>query len=425
MSRLRDRLERMKRSAGGEEAAADRPQLADSHARPVRADDEFMLRETVYAAEARHGIYKLGELAEHEPIVARAAKSYNANRALVSHEQLLFLDTETTGLGSGAGNVPFLIGLGFYEGGTFIVRQLLARHAGEEAAMLAYVQELLPRFSHIVTYNGRTFDWPVLQSRFVLNRLAFDDVYAQLDLLYISRSLWRYSLESCRLGHVEEKKLGVVREADIPGSLAPVVYFQYLAEGDVEVLEGVFRHNELDILTLATLSIHMTRLLGGRLELECLPPGELLRAALWLDACELEPLAERAYAELLSRPLSATVPYAGQLAAIYKKKRRYDMALPLWEQAVASGRQSLRGLSDDGIAPLVELAIYYEHQERRYDKALDYTEEALGRAERRLALRRLRSSAERQMIEQLEKRRARLLRKGGGRRDDLEYTLFS
>lgn len=424
MTRLRDRLERMKRSGGGE-AAAERSDSGMPQVQSVNADSAFMLRETVYSADTRHGIYKLGELAEHAPVVDLAAKSYSADRALASHERLLFLDTETTGLGSGAGNVPFMIGIGFYEGGTFVVRQLLARHAGEEAAMLAYLRGLLPRFSHIVTYNGRTFDWPVLQSRFVLNRLELEDCYIQLDLLYMSRSLWRYSLESCRLGHVEEKKLGVARQSDIPGSLAPVLYFQYLAEGNADVLEGVFRHNELDILTLAALSIHMSRMLGGKLRLGELPPGELLRAGLWLDACGLAPLAEQAYAELLSRPLSARVPYAGQLAAVYKKKRRYDVALPLWEQAAASGRQSLRGLSADGIAPLVELAIYYEHQERRYDKALDYAEEALSRAEKRLSLRRS-GNKERELIEQLEKRRARLLRKGGGARGgDWEYTLFS
>ncbi|UJF35968.1 ribonuclease H-like domain-containing protein [Paenibacillus hexagrammi] len=177
-------------------------------------------------------------------------------------EELLFFDTETTGLGVGAGNVPFLIGIGYYSAEQFVVEQLLIRNHAEEYAMLTYVQALMSRFSRLVSYNGRTFDWPLLKNRFIMNRIKIDDSHIlQLDLLYPSRSLWRNTLPSCRLSKVEESRLDFERSDDVPGSMAPTLYFQYLAEQDPNILQGVLTHNEHDILTLAALSIHFGKLL--------------------------------------------------------------------------------------------------------------------------------------------------------------------
>src|SRR5690606_34269891 len=119
-------------------------------------------------------------------------------------EKLLFFDTETTGLGLGAGNVPFMLGFGYFERQTFVVEQCLIRHPGEEPAMLEYFAGRLARCTHIVSYNGRSFDWPVLKNRYVLNRLDFPESHLRhIDFLYPSRSLWKRVLPSCSLSVVE------------------------------------------------------------------------------------------------------------------------------------------------------------------------------------------------------------------------------
>src|SRR5690606_25250317 len=125
----------------------------------------------------------------------------------------------------------------------FVVQQLFVRDPGEEWAMLHYFKQLAANFSHLVTYNGKSFDWPLLANRYVLNRMAEGPAELEhLDLLYIARSLWKNSLDSCRLSRVEEARLGIMREGDVPGSLVPTLYFQYLTDGDFTPLEGVFRH---------------------------------------------------------------------------------------------------------------------------------------------------------------------------------------
>ena len=122
-------------------------------------EGEFLVRESRYPLEHRHGMHQLAEL----PIAQRALGAFDqAGVVDPDGANLLFLDLETTGLGVGAGNVPFMVGLAYSRDGKFCVEQMLIRHPAEERAMIAYLTEKLPTFSHLVTYNGRTFDWPVL-----------------------------------------------------------------------------------------------------------------------------------------------------------------------------------------------------------------------------------------------------------------------
>lgn len=221
MSGLRERLSRLRKP---EAAPATQPPLPaaggewaqlGAHVETSPAGS-FVMRRRTYGADSAHGKYRLSELAEH---VQQLSCFHDAD-AVVRIEELLFFDTETTGLGVGAGNVPFLVGIGYYSGELFIVEQLLIRNPAEEYAMLVYLQGMLCRFTHIVSYNGRTFDWPILKNRYVLNRLQLDDSgLLQLDLLYPSRSLWRNALPSCRLSKVEESRLGFERVDDVPGSM--------------------------------------------------------------------------------------------------------------------------------------------------------------------------------------------------------------
>jgi len=415
---LRERLGRLTGSGGGErekpaapaETAHVEPESADwaklGFALRPGPDGACLTRDVTYGAAHRHGVFAVEELAS----AGRALTRLDPAGRVVEPEKLLFLDTETTGLGQGAGNVPFLIGIGWWTAGGFTVRQFLIRHPGEEAAMLAVLAETLPSFTHLVTYNGRTFDWPLVKNRYVLQRMGVPKDPAHFDFLYPSRSLWRTTMPSVRLGAVEEAKLGVFREEDVPGSMAPALYFQYLAERDCSVLEGVVRHNETDIVTLLTLAIHFGKLLEPEavVGFEGMSAAELLRLGLWYERLGFEAEACGAIDALAARPPEEAAPCFGEAAAFYKRRKRWADAIRLWRTLAEGGR--LRA----ALEPYVELAIAYEHRLKDADAALYWTDEALRAAERRLSLSRAGDDRKlREQLAELRKRKERLTRKRG------------
>ncbi|HIW34638.1 MAG TPA: ribonuclease H-like domain-containing protein, partial [Candidatus Paenibacillus intestinavium] len=219
---------------------------------------EFLMRTHRYASTHYHGMHRL----EEWPQVAHHLQAFFPEHQAQS-ENILFLDLETTGLGVGAGNIPFMIGLAFWENNELIVQQALIRHPAEERAMLAYLHHLTKRYTHLISYNGKSFDWPLVHSRYVINGMR-QEIWEPLhiDLLHPSRSLWRNTLESCKLSHIEEMRLGITRVEDVPGSEAPRLYFEYLADGNPTILEGVFVHNEIDMLSLVSLATRFAHLLS-------------------------------------------------------------------------------------------------------------------------------------------------------------------
>ncbi|MFX3635251.1 MAG: ribonuclease H-like domain-containing protein [Candidatus Pristimantibacillus sp.] len=364
----------------------------------------FLLRKVTYGSDYQHGIHRLGEL-------QRAAGGLTAfHQEQLQAEQLLFLDLETTGLGVGAGNVPFMVGLAYWLNGEFIVEQTLIRHPAEERAMLAYIHVKLAEYRYLVTYNGKTFDWPVMQNRFILN--GYGSGFWQplhLDFLHPSRSIWRNTLTSCRLSHVEEERLGIERVDDVPGSLAPQLYFQYLAEGDPEPLEGVFRHNEIDMLSLACLTIRFGHLLLEREGSYVLPlptePEELVRTGLWLEKMGHSEQAERMFTAA-ERSEHSSVSTLIMLAARDKKAGNWQRAVVLWQKAVQHPAKYGATVN----SAYIELAMYYEHKLKDYDSALQYATEALELALNHPLLRR--DAKRRVEIDSIRNRTERLKRKG-------------
>ncbi|NOU85951.1 hypothetical protein GC102_09205 [Paenibacillus sp. LMG 31460] len=414
MSGLRERLGRLRGPSAAQVAPPTLP-VADGEWAQLGAHVEtspagsFVMRRRVYGADSVHGKYRLRELAD----VAQQLSCFHDRDAVVRLEELLFFDTETTGLGVGAGNVPFMVGIGFYTGELFTVEQLLIRNPAEEHAMLVYLQELLDRFTHIISYNGRTFDWPILKNRYVLNRLQLDDgKLLQLDLLYPSRSLWRNTLPSCRLSKVEESRLGFERVDDVPGSMAPALYFQYLAEKNPSVLEGVFVHNEHDIVTLAALAIHFGKLVSGEIELDPeLELEELFRTGVWLDKMGRSAISENYFDILFARlmnDLESSNPADQEsaillLAAFYKKNGEYLRAVELWNRWIVIKNASIAL----HLEPYLELAMYYEHREKNFAQAIFYAEEAWAKLWRRRSLHRG-DKRQNEVEEALEKRIRRL-----------------
>lgn len=429
MSSLRDKMNRLRGSSSpaspSEEAAAavqapEPPPAADSDKLETLSEEwssmgvkllhneagSFLIRRLAYPAGHQHGIHCLGEL----PAASAGLAAFHDSP--INAEQLLYLDLETTGLGVGTGNVPFMVGLAYWTGSELIVEQAVIRHPAEERAMLYYLNGKLGSYRYLVSYNGKTFDWPVMQTRFILhgyNRKLWEPLH--LDFLHPSRSIWKNTLASLRLSHVEEERLGIERVDDVPGSLAPQLYFQFLADGNPEPLRGVYQHNEIDMLSLVCLSIRFGHLLNGNAEGGYRLPmpaesEELIRTGLWLEKMGHQGRAELMFEAALGceRTAAATL---NMLAARDKKAGNWQRAVLLWQKAVIQSVQH----GSAGLNASTELAMYYEHKLKDYDSALSYVSEAL-----ELALidpLGRRDAKRRAEIESLRKRRERLLRKTG------------
>lgn len=188
---------------------------------------------------------------------------------------LVCLDTETTGLGTATGTVAFLVGLGWWEDDRFRQAQLILPDQADEPGLLTAITAIIPPGAWLVTYNGRSFDWPLLETRYRLRRLAPPPLAGHLDLLPVARRLFRHRLPDTRLRTVERDVLGIVRHGDVDGALIPGRYLEALRLGDPAGLLDVVRHNDLDVLALARLLSHLDASLAEASAWPAVPPGDL------------------------------------------------------------------------------------------------------------------------------------------------------
>ena len=186
-------------------------------------------------------------------VSAEALRVLTRDAALPDARRLLFLDTETTGLSGGTGTYAFLVGAGFIEDDRFVVVQHFMRDLDEEPALLAAVAPLLERASGVVTFNGSGFDVPLLETRFILGRRRWPATLLHMDLMHPARRVWAARFVDCRLGTLEREVLGHQREDDVPGSLIPSLYFDFLRRRHAGPLARVFTHNCDDVLSLVAL----------------------------------------------------------------------------------------------------------------------------------------------------------------------------
>ena len=280
----------------------------------------------------------------------------------------LFLDTETTGLSGGAGTLAFLVGAAYVDGEDLVTEQYVLRDYGDEPEMLLRLGALLARFDTAVTFNGKTFDMPLLESRYTLCRLRGHwRELEQLDLLYPARRVWKLRLQSCRLANLEERVLGVRRENDLPGSEAPERFFRYLQSGDFSLLEDVIAHNLQDVLTLSTLLTRLARLLDQ-------PMTARDSRDLYSIGRVLEKQGDAQATELYA--LSRDVPEGSfRLYTLYRRAGEWDRARAVLEAMVRKNQM--------GYLPHVELAKIYEHREHNYRRAALYTKIALAMCDER------------------------------------------
>jgi uncharacterized protein YprB with RNaseH-like and TPR domain len=295
--------------------------------------------------------------------------TYDNNDTQINPDRLLFIDTETTGLG-GSGTVPFLIGCGQINDDGFQVRQYFLPDYPDEAAMLEAVREEIKDDTIIVSYNGKAFDMPIIQDRMIINRVERNLCYADhIDLLHSARRLYRRRLRSCTLSNIERQILDFFRIDDIPGELVPAIYFDWLTSYETDYLAGVIEHNTNDIVSLYFLIHHINAVHSKPLDNIDDPDDLLSLAKIYERRKEHQNIADLLdkYGNLISNHKRYDLVYLQSMA--YKRTGDFDRAIKLWEE-ISRSEGPLAFLS------MIELAKYYEHRVKDYPRALVMAEKA-------------------------------------------------
>lgn len=286
----------------------------------------------------------------------------------------LFLDIETTGLVGGTGTFVFMVGLGFFQEDGFVIHQFFMRDYSEEKASLSLVGEMINRFQFLVTFNGKYYDLPLLETRFILSRLPSTiREMPNFDLLYPARKIWKGAYENCRLVTLESQLLGMERLDDIPSEWIPSLYFDYLQTRDGRRIHQVFYHNQMDILSMVALMgrIHLVyhdpRAAKPRRGIEHFALGRLF----WEHGYPEKAISSFEIA--LKRCEDALAwEVMRWLSMALKKTGQGEKACSLWEE------MTTWPYPKDNF-PYTELAKYHEHRLKNYEKAMSYVDQALKR----------------------------------------------
>ncbi|MBK5938563.1 ribonuclease H-like domain-containing protein [Halochromatium roseum] len=325
------------------------------------------------------------QLERHQPLTQRHGRFQPAHGlechlaetnltrlALPAPDGWTFIDTETSGLAGGTGTWAFVVGIGRIQGSEIRLRQYLLLELDAEPAMMACIQPELAAANPLISYNGKTFDLPLLETRLRLNGLpGLPESIPHLDLLYPIRRAFATRWPNCRLASCEQRLLGFERADDLPGAEAPAAWLDWLREGNPARLGAVLRHNRLDLLSLAALLPALSQV-----QREPLAYGADLSAL----ARQLERSGQALEAERLLDAASRDLEPAAALALARLKRRRgaWNEAVGIWERLAAEGV----------INALVELAKYQEHVcgnltlALRYARQLPMTPEHLRRCTR-------------------------------------------
>ena len=328
---------------------------------------EAFVSEQIFDGDYLHG--KVSHLSTF-PLSIISEWAHDPRIAEMPIHKFAFLDTETSGMAGGTGTYAFLVGAARFVDGKFTLQQFFLRDPSEEPAMLEALINFLAPCEGLVTFNGKSFDAPLLVTRYSLHRIPVPfKNYAHVDLLPLARRLWRDRLPSRALKYLEEHVLGFTRTSDeVPGYEIPWLYFDYLRTGDARPLGGVFYHNAMDVVAMAALLGHVSELLadpyGGRVEhgLDFIALGKLYEdLGHWDEA-----------ARLFERGLESGVTEADfgvavkRLSILQKKRGDINQALRLWEEAAGKGH----------VYAHIEMAKHYEHKMRDVKSAIKWAKSA-------------------------------------------------
>jgi hypothetical protein len=371
--------------------AALRPaRIAPSRPADLRApDQEEAIARLIGAGVARNHFgehlvlrnwFSTPEFSEPSPVALEllsrtrdAELSRRTHAALENPSKWLFLDTETTGLAGGTGTYAFLIGLAWWDAGALQVEQLFMRDFTEEYSLLHELAARVAERPVLVTFNGKTFDWPLLDSRFTMTRtIPTPHLAAHLDLLHPARALWKLRLGSVRLVDLERHvldalRLGWHREEDIASSLIPQYYFDYLRGGPPDPLVGVLRHNQMDLRGLAALFGKINTLLASQdTERDGVDSLDLFGLSRFFERRGDSDRAQVACSQALDLGLPAEFrPRAcRELALLAKRRGDHAAAAALWLELVADPQ--------DGMLACEQLAIHYERRAKDHTRATEF-----------------------------------------------------
>jgi len=352
------------------------------------------------SADVRYGEQTVGDIAEGLRCAVQEAVLLTGRADAAP--QFLFFDLETTGLNGGAGTYAFLVGSAWFDNqGAFRTRQYLLCRGGDEVALLAAVESGLAESGTLVTFNGKSFDAPLLETRCLFHRRDwFGSRLPHLDVLHPARQLWGDPSTGCSLTQLERQLLGVRRAGDLPGFEAPARYFQFIRSGDASLLAAVVEHNRADMLALAAVTARLFALVR-RGPCAALTPREALGLGRLYARTGRHDEALAAFERAVAlmdggAPAFLAAEALRALALAYRRLRRYDAAAACWQRLLNRGC--------DGAArreACEALAIHHEHRVR--DLA----------AARTFALRSLESAPRERWEDAVRHRLARIERKQG------------
>ncbi|KAB7708946.1 hypothetical protein F9802_02040 [Bacillus aerolatus] len=382
---LSGKLQRMKRHIVREDTqkkaieqpsfkGADLPYMDEwekAGVKPYVSGDQFcLIREVRYPLLYKHGNHQFSDVTEAVAKWNHWEGTHPLSAKGMAASDLFFFDTETTGLGGGAGNTIFLLGYAKVQGGEVVLRQHFLPAPGNEVALYSSFLEQVD-YTTLVTYNGKSFDWPQVKTRHTLVREHVPKLpsFGHFDLYHASRRLWKHSMDSVKLVNVEKEKLNIHRVEDVPGYLAPMIYFDFVERKQPEGILKVMHHNELDILTLITLYSHLS--------FHILQEGigstsrERMEVAKWFDAIGEKQLSAKAYSQLVEEKHTDTQITASHALAFHlKREKEWDQAVALWKEVCEKGTPQER------IEAHIELSKYYEHREKQYTDSLHHANAA-------------------------------------------------
>jgi len=350
-----------------------------------RDGQRFLVVDRTYVPGYRHGSMVLADgLPPSEGVWPRlsllSGNAAPSHPRTVAPSHLFFIDLETTGIAGGAGTYAFLVGCGWFAGGTFRTRQFFLSSFTAERALLEAVGEVAAAAGTVVSYNGKSFDLPLIETRFALHRLPTPFAsLPHIDMLHPARRMWRVAADTaagavsytCRLSTLEQQLCGYVREGDVAGFEIPARYFRYVHAGDARPLAAVFEHNRLDLVSLALVTARAAQMLedgpaAARTAREALGMGRLYeRGGMMVEAkscfaraTEIEDGDEELRAEALRA-----------YAILSRRLRQYDDAAAAWRRVLGlplCPRPIEREASE-------ALAVHLEHRRRDLTSARDYT----------------------------------------------------
>jgi uncharacterized protein YprB with RNaseH-like and TPR domain len=382
----------------GYEASVEPSRVGDIlGGRPILTSfGECLVIDRRYESDRRHGGVLIGDceltgaagLRLLDPSLVGSTGSASGDSGM---PRTVFVDLETTGLSGGAGTVAFLVGCGFFDLGAFQVRQFLLTSFAGERALLAAVSEFFDGADLIVTYNGKTFDFPVMETRWMFHRMEKPlEGVAHFDMLHPARRLWKARPAAaeeggCRLSTLERALFDVRRVGDVPGLDIPSRFFQFLRSGNPRPLEPVLEHNRLDLVSLAAVTARAARLAekgadACRDAAEALALGRVYENA---GACGRAEACYR-YASTSDSDSGVRAEALYRLALSYRRERRFAEAAESWRALVevteARGVRRHVTMATLRQFAVEALAIHHEHRERDLAAARELAQSGLEEA---------------------------------------------